>query len=85
MKKNKRNLTLAIIVTAIIGTVLIKTAEYMFGTVNVFMFFRGGGFYRRNNCSANCTDEKALGEGYFVRCSHTYVRTYKVARIAHGR
>lgn len=38
MKKNKRNLTLAIIVTAIIGTVLIKTAEYMFGTVNVFMF-----------------------------------------------
>ena len=38
MKKNKRNLTLAIIVTAIVGTVLVKAAEYMFGVVNVFMF-----------------------------------------------
>ena len=38
MKKNKVNLTLAIIVTAVIGTALIKSAEYMFGTVNVFMF-----------------------------------------------
>jgi uncharacterized membrane protein len=38
MKKSKVNLTLAIIVTAVIGTALIKSAEYMFGTVNVFMF-----------------------------------------------
>jgi len=38
MKKSKRNLTLAIIVTGIVGTVLVKTAEYMFGVVNVFMF-----------------------------------------------
>ena len=38
MKKSKRNLTLAIIVTGIVGTALVKTAEYMFGVVNVFMF-----------------------------------------------
>ena len=38
MKKNKRNLTLAIIVTAVVGTALIKSAEYMFGMANVFMF-----------------------------------------------
>ena len=38
MKKSKVNLTLAIIVTAVIGTALVKSAEYMFGTVNVFMF-----------------------------------------------
>jgi hypothetical protein len=38
MKKSKVNLTLAIIVTAVISTALIKSAEYMFGTVNVFMF-----------------------------------------------
>jgi hypothetical protein len=38
MKKTKRNLTLAIISTAVIGTALVKSAEYMFGMVNVFMF-----------------------------------------------
>jgi len=38
MKKTKVNLTLAIIVTGIIGTALVKTAEYMFGMANVFMF-----------------------------------------------
>ena len=38
MKKSKVNLTLAIIVTAVISTALVKSAEYMFGTVNVFMF-----------------------------------------------
>lgn len=38
MKKSKDNLILAIIVTAIVGTVLVKTAEYMFGVVNVFLF-----------------------------------------------
>ena len=38
MKKSKVNLTLAIIVTAVVSTTLIKSAEYMFGTVNVFMF-----------------------------------------------
>ena len=38
MKKSKVNLTLAIIVTAVIGTALVKTAEYMFGAVNMFMF-----------------------------------------------
>ena len=38
MKKSKRNLTLAIIVTGIVGTALVKVAEYMFGVVNVFMF-----------------------------------------------
>jgi hypothetical protein len=38
MKKNKRNLTLAIISTAVVGTALVKLAEYMFGMVNVFMF-----------------------------------------------
>ena len=38
MKKNKVNLTLAIIVTAVVSTALIKSAEYMFGVVNVFMF-----------------------------------------------
>ena len=38
MKKSKSNLTLGIIVTGIVGTALVKTAEYMFGMVNVFMF-----------------------------------------------
>lgn len=38
MKKSKSNLTLGILIIAIIGTALIKSAEYMFGTVNVFMF-----------------------------------------------
>ena len=38
MKKSKVNLTLAIIVTAVVSTALVKLAEYMFGTVNVFMF-----------------------------------------------
>jgi len=38
MKKSKVNLTLAIIVTAIVGTALVKTAEYMFGMTNVFLF-----------------------------------------------
>lgn len=38
MKKNKSNLTLAIIVTAVVGTVLVKSAEYIFGMANVFMF-----------------------------------------------
>jgi len=38
MKKSKGNLTLAIIVTAVIGTALVKVAEYMFGVVNTFMF-----------------------------------------------
>ena len=38
MKKSKGNLTLAIIVTAVIGTALVKVAEYMFGMTNVFLF-----------------------------------------------
>ena len=38
MKKSKSNLTLAIIVTAVVGTALVKSAEYIFGTVNVFLF-----------------------------------------------
>jgi len=38
MKKSKVNLTLAIIVTAVIGTALVKVAEYMFGMTNVFLF-----------------------------------------------
>jgi hypothetical protein len=38
MKKSKSNLTLGLIVTGIVGTALVKTAEYMFGAVNVFMF-----------------------------------------------
>jgi len=38
MKKSKGNLTLAIIVTAVVGTALVKSAEYMFGMANVFMF-----------------------------------------------
>ena len=38
MKKNKSNLILGIIVTGIVGTALVKVAEYMFGMVNVFMF-----------------------------------------------
>ena len=29
---------LAILITSIIGTALVKTAEHYFGTVNVFMF-----------------------------------------------
>jgi len=38
MKKSKGNLTLAIIVTAVIGTALVKVAEYIFGMTNVFLF-----------------------------------------------
>jgi hypothetical protein len=38
MKKTKGNLILAIIVTAVIGTALVKSAEYMFGAANTFMF-----------------------------------------------
>jgi hypothetical protein len=38
MKKSKGNLTLAIIVTAIVGTALVKSAEYIFGMTNVFLF-----------------------------------------------
>jgi|688.fasta_scaffold190817_4 hypothetical protein len=38
MKKSKVNLTLAIIVTAVIGTALVKVAEYTFGMTNVFLF-----------------------------------------------
>jgi hypothetical protein len=38
MKKSKSNLILGIIVTGIVGTTLVKVAEYMFGVVNVFMF-----------------------------------------------
>ena len=38
MKKNKRNLTLAIISTAVVGTALVKVAESTFGAANVFMF-----------------------------------------------
>jgi hypothetical protein len=38
MRKNKTNLILSIVVTSIVGTVLIKGAEYMFGVTNVFLF-----------------------------------------------
>lgn len=38
MKKNKRNLILSILVTSIVGTALVKTAEHYFGMANVFMF-----------------------------------------------
>ena len=38
MEEVKVNLTLAIIVTAVIGTALVKSAEYMFGAANMFMF-----------------------------------------------
>ena len=38
MKKSKVNLTLAIISTAVIGTALVKVAEYIFGMTNVFLF-----------------------------------------------
>ena len=38
MKKTNRNLILGMMITGIVGTALVKTAEYMFGTVNVFMF-----------------------------------------------
>jgi hypothetical protein len=38
MKKNKRNLILSILITSIIGTALVKTAEHYFGMANVFMF-----------------------------------------------
>ena len=38
MKKTKVNLTLVIIVIAVIGTALVKSAEYMFGATNTFMF-----------------------------------------------
>jgi hypothetical protein len=38
MKKTNRNLILSIIVTAIVSTVLVKTAEHYFGMANVFMF-----------------------------------------------
>ena len=38
MKKNKSNLILGMLITGIVGTALVKTAEYMFGVVNTFMF-----------------------------------------------
>ena len=38
MKKSKSNLILGMLITGIVGTALVKTAEYMFGVVNVFMF-----------------------------------------------
>ena len=38
MKKSKGNLILGMLITGIVGTALVKTAEYMFGVVNVFMF-----------------------------------------------
>ena len=38
MKKTNRNLILGILTTGIVGTALVKSAEYMFGMVNVFMF-----------------------------------------------
>lgn len=38
MRKNKTNLMLSIVVTSIIGTALVKGAEYTFGVTNVFMF-----------------------------------------------
>ena len=38
MKKSKVNLILGLIVTGIVGTALVKVAEYMFGMANVFMF-----------------------------------------------
>ena len=38
MKKTKSNLILGILTTGIVGTALVKVAEYMFGVVNVFMF-----------------------------------------------
>ena len=38
MKKTNRNLILGMMITGIVGTALVKTAEYMFGVVNVFMF-----------------------------------------------
>ena len=38
MKKNKVNLTLGLVITGIVGTALVKAAEYMFGVANVFMF-----------------------------------------------
>ena len=38
MKKSKSNLILVMLITGIVGTALVKTAEYMFGMVNVFMF-----------------------------------------------
>ena len=38
MKKSKSNLILGLLITGIVGTALVKVAEYMFGTVNVFMF-----------------------------------------------
>ena len=38
MKKSKSNLILGLWITGIVGTALVKLAEYMFGTVNVFMF-----------------------------------------------
>jgi hypothetical protein len=38
MKKTKSNLILGLIVTGIVGTVLVKSAEYIFGMANVFMF-----------------------------------------------
>lgn len=38
MKKSKGNLILGILITGIVSTALVKSAEYMFGVVNVFMF-----------------------------------------------
>jgi uncharacterized membrane protein YeaQ/YmgE (transglycosylase-associated protein family) len=38
MKKSKSNLILGMLITGIVGTAVVKTAEYMFGLANVFMF-----------------------------------------------
>ena len=38
MKKSKSNLILGMLITGIVGTALVKTAEYMFGMANVFLF-----------------------------------------------
>ena len=38
MKKTNRNLTLGMIVTAIVGSALVKVAESTFGAANVFIF-----------------------------------------------
>jgi MFS-type transporter involved in bile tolerance (Atg22 family) len=37
-KRNVMKVFMWIMIISIIGTVLVKTAEYMFGMVNVFMF-----------------------------------------------
>jgi hypothetical protein len=38
MKKTNVNLIVAIVVVALVSTALVKTAEYIFGPVNVFVF-----------------------------------------------